>query len=147
MGTFSYQKHSVSMIWSWSVNYILPKDIENLIFKVSKLGKNHFVYLDWWPLSPGDAQEDWYFRHTYPNLYKKMTWLNKWYSKYLKSIKPCSIIQNIIRSDSFRTLILLDFRRNWQLFSADKICLYRRKEIKGNCMTGDETVSWLQFAW
>ena len=38
--------------------YILPKDIENLIFKVSKLGKNHFVYLDWWPLSPGDAQED-----------------------------------------------------------------------------------------
>jgi hypothetical protein len=59
------------------VNYILPKDIENLIFKVSKLGKNHFVNLDWWPLSPGDAQEDWYFRHTYPNLYKKMTWLNK----------------------------------------------------------------------
>ena len=28
---------------------------------------------------------------------------------------------------------------------ASKICLYKGREIKGNSMSGDEAVSWLQF--
>jgi hypothetical protein len=51
--------------------YILPKDIGDLISKVSKLGEHHFVSLDWWPPFQVDVQKDWYFRHDYPCLYEK----------------------------------------------------------------------------
>ena len=57
--------------------YILPKDIENVISKISKLGENHFVNLDWWPPLYVHEKSKWYFRHDYPHLYMKNGLVNR----------------------------------------------------------------------